>query len=159
MESILSDFSRVLLKPKDENYKESLNTLHRQLSEELGHEYPAADHFVFNDELLDFYASLKGQYPLHLFTTDIIQNHPHIRPKLDAVFDNIISASEHGLSKKDPAAYRFISDMIKKEPMEIVFIDDQLSNLEAAKSAGMKTVHYQDDNERAIHDIKALLAE
>jgi hypothetical protein len=35
IKAIVSDFSRVLLFPKDKNYQDSLNALHKQLSQNL----------------------------------------------------------------------------------------------------------------------------
>ena len=136
--TILSDFSRVIIKPKDKNYSGALNPIHRELTEKFGQSYNLFDHFEINDRLLDFYKSLKANYSINLFTTDIIQNHPQIRPELEGVFENIFAANDLGLNKKEPAAYLFLCKKMDVRPASVIYIDDQLGNIEAAKAAGEK---------------------
>ncbi|MEK7509916.1 MAG: HAD-IA family hydrolase [Patescibacteria group bacterium] len=155
--SILSDFSRTVLHPQDKGYTGGLNVLHKKFIEELGEKYHVLDHFAFNTELLDFYRSLTD-VSVSLFTTDIIQNHPHIRPKLEAVFENIFAANDLRVSKKDPAAYVLISKKLNTNPSNIVYIDDQHANNEAARTAGMNIVHFNNDTSAVIEKIKHLLS-
>jgi FMN phosphatase YigB (HAD superfamily) len=154
--TLLSDFSRVILFPKDTLYLGGLNAVHRELQTSLGEEYNLFEHFVLNQDLLHFYASLHPQYSVNLFTTDIIQNHPLLRPKLEIVFENIFAANDYGLDKKNPTAYSFIAEKLAVLPEEVVFIDDQEGNIEAAKQAGMATVLY-DNNNDVIRRVTALL--
>lgn len=155
--SILSDFSRTVLHPKDRDYTGGLNTLHKKLGEELGEKYHVLDHFVFNTELTDFYRSLTD-ISVNLFTTDIIQNHPHIRPELEAVFENIFAANDLGLSKKDPNAYLFVAQKLNISPSKIVYVDDQHANNEAARAAGMNIVHFDGNTPAVIEKIKNFLS-
>ena len=94
---------------------------------------------------------------MNLFTTDIIQNHPLVRPQLELVFENIFSANDHGLNKKDPGAYQFVADKLKVKPQSIIYVDDQVGNIEAAKSAGMKTLLYTENDDEVITQISSLL--
>lgn len=156
LKALLSDFSWVLLHPKDRNYTGSLNGLNRQHGGENGMgEYPFFEYFELNTELLEYYKKLKQQYNLHLymFTTDIIQERPEINNTLKTVFERIISGREivqKGVSKAetldavklDPKSYEFIAQDLNLQPTEILFIDDKEKNLEAARIAGYKTILY-----------------
>src|SRR5687767_6319301 len=110
VKALISDFSRVLLFPKDGNYKESLNELHRNLSKEFG--YKLLDHFKLNVELLEFYKSLKRNLNLYLFTSETIQDSPELQEVLIPVFEEVYSALKMGTSKKSAESYtRIVSTL------------------------------------------------
>lgn len=155
--TILSDFSRVIIKPKDKSYSGALNPVHREMTAKFGEQYDVFEYFELNKRLLDFYQSLKAKYSVNLFTTDIIQNHPLVRPQLELVFENIFSANDYKLNKKDPLAYLFVADKLKTQPENVIYIDDQVGNIEAAKEAGMTTLHYTDDDREIIEHVSSLL--
>lgn len=145
IKTLLFDFSRVLLHPTNNTYVGSLNNLHRELKD--NESYYLFNYFELNEELLEFLKTLKGKLEMCIFTTDIIQNDPLIREKIDPVFSKIFSAMELGISKKDPESYKFIAKDLGKNPDEIFFTDDSQSNIEAAKEAGLQTYHYQNNEE------------
>ncbi len=43
------------------------------------------------------------------------------------------------MDKKDPETYKYISSELKLSSNEIVFVDDNSENIEAAKKVGMNT--------------------
>lgn len=139
--TILSDFSRVILNPKDSSFTGKLNQLNLELTEKYG-DYVFEDYFVFNDELLDLYTELKTRYSVNIFTTGTIQNHPEVRKRIDPIFDHIYTAKDFNLNKRSQEAYIFIAHKLKKTPQKILFIDDTQANLDAASAAGMQTVQY-----------------
>lgn len=141
--TILSDFSRVILIPKDKNYTGTLNGLHKELSEKEKN-YPFFNHFEFNDEILNLYQQLRTKYSINVFTTGTIQNRPEVREIIDPIFEHIYTAKDFDLDKKQPEAYLYIADILNKKPNEILFIDDQIVNIEAAKKAGLNTIVYSD---------------
>jgi len=153
---VLSDLSRVLLFPKDKNYLEGLNELHKKLLAEKGAGYPAFEYFELNQELLDYYESLRDSHTFAVFTTDIIQDHPDIRNALKKVFVRIFSARELGVVKNDPFAYQLIASLLKVAPFACIYIDDQENNVNAAKEAGMHAFVYR-SNPVLIQQIKAVL--
>ena len=53
IKAILSDFARVILFPKDENYKSRLDILEKKLKRNLGN-YNVFDYFRLNQEILVF---------------------------------------------------------------------------------------------------------
>lgn len=142
IKAIVSDFSRVLLFPKDKSYEDSLNGLHRELSKKPN--YNPLDHFEFNRELLDLYESLKDKYPVYIFTSDSIQDAPEFQPYLKPIFKDILSAKKMNTDKKTSDAYRLVASSIALDPNEILYIDDMTSNIQAAKTAGLNTFLYGD---------------
>lgn len=153
--TIITDFSRVLLFPKDKTYTGSLNDLHRKLLQEKGENYDFFHHFVFNEELFREYKNLNGQYALYIFTTDTIQERREVREMLDEVVSDIFVANHHDFKKNDIAAYTFIANKLQKMPQTFVYIDDTEENIEAATKAGMNGVHYK-DNTQLLQDLKLL---
>jgi HAD superfamily hydrolase (TIGR01509 family) len=138
--AVVSDFSRVLLFPKDKNYSGSLNALHKELSQQEG--YNPLDHFELNTQLLDLYKSLKEKTPIYIFTSDAIQDAPEFKQYLDPVFAGILSDKKMNTDKKIPEAYKLFAAQLQLSPDEILYIDDANENIEAAKTAGLHTFLY-----------------
>ncbi len=153
--TFLFDFSRVLIHPKDSLYSGGLNELHNELNAK-NIPYKFFDYFVINQELLDFLKTIKSKINLAVFTKETLQNRPEVRVKIDPVFDNIFSAKELNLSKKDPHSYLFVCKKLKVEPRNVLFIDDTVKNIEAAEKAGLDTTHYV-SNAILIEKLKVLL--
>jgi len=141
--TILSDFSRVIFNPKDKNYTGTLNGLYKELLEATT-PFNFFDYFEFNEDILDLYSSLKDRYLINVFTTGTIQSAPEVRQKIGLIFDNIFSAEEYQLDKKQPEAYLFIAKKLNKGHAEIIYIDDEITNIQAAKKAGLAVILYQD---------------
>lgn len=141
--TVVSDFSRVLLFPKDETYTGGLNALNNKLLQEFGELYKFLDYFKINEELLDVYKELREKFPIYIFTTDVIQNRPEVRTILDPIVTGIFSAKDFNLNKKAPESYTFIAQKIMRVPEQIVYIDDTIANLDAAKKAGMHVLKYE----------------
>lgn len=142
---LLFDFSRVLLHPTDKTYSGSLNSLHRELKD--NESYYLFHHFELNDQIIEFLKSLNGKYKLAIFTTDVIQNDPLIKEVIDPVFSKIYSAAELNISKKESTSYEFLAKDLNAAPDEVLFIDDTVSNIEAAQKADLKTHHYKTSGE------------
>lgn len=140
IKAIVSDFSRVLLFPKDKNYLDSLNALHKELSQKSG--YNALDHFELNIALLNFYKSLDSKTPVYIFTSDTIQDAPEFQPYLQPVFNEVLSAKKMSTDKKIPNAYKLVAAHLGLSPDEILYIDDAPENIQAAKTAGLNTFLY-----------------
>ena len=140
---LLFDFARVLLFPKDENYSGKLNDLYKTVKDEKHFNFE--DVFYFNEELLDYLRTVKDKYKLVMFTSETIQDDPAVVEKLDGIFENIFSAKKMGFTKTDPEAYRFIVSNLQCNPNEILFIDDNVENVNSAKITGMKTYLFTDN--------------
>ncbi len=151
--NLLFDFSRVILFPADENYQGLLNDLYRKINRE---EVSLLDHFKFNEELLNFLKSLKNEFTLSIYTTDIIQNDPIAQTILKPLFKNIFAANDLGISKKDPKSYLVIAEKLNVNPSQILFVDDGEANIQAASEAGFQTILYS-SNEQLLGDLKLKL--
>lgn len=145
IKTLLFDFSRVLLHPTDKTYSGSLNNLHRELKD--SESYYLFNYFELNQELLEYLKTIKDKFELCIFTTDIIQNDPLIREKIDPIFNKIYSANGLGISKKDPESYKYIASDLDKKSDEIFFTDDTERNIAAAKEAGLQTYLYTNNEE------------
>ena len=145
IKAIICDFSRVLLFPKDKNYTGSLNELHRKKA--VIDNYNLHHHFQLNTELIEYLQNVKTKQDLYLFTSETIQEAPELQPVLKETFIQIFSAIKLGISKKDPRAYKNITENINLSPHEVLFIDDTKENITAAKEAGLNVILYTDNKQ------------
>lgn len=149
--TILSDFSNVILHFNKPTLMGSLNGFYRELMNS-GKSFNFYDYYAFNQPLLTYYKSLSDRYSLNIFTMSHIQNDPQSKEVISEIFNHIYSAEDLGISKTDPSAYRLVAEKLGKNPEEIVFIDDQLKNVEAAQKAGMSAIQYKN-----VDDLKKKL--
>lgn len=155
--TLITDFSKVLLFVKDKAFGGKLNALNKRLTEEMG-DYPFFDYFRLNTELLDFYSLLKKRHSisLHIFTTGTIQEKEQLQPFLQPLFSTVFSANSMGVSKEEPQSYVELAKKIGAKPQEVIYVDDQQANCDAAKKAGINTVLYS-NNETVQKEILQLL--
>ncbi len=153
--TILSDFSRVILNPKDKNYKGPLNGLYKKLIEQ-NKLFNFFDYFEFNNGVLNLYTQLRSKYPIYIFTTGIIQNAPEVRERIKSIFDDVFSAEENGLDKEKSDAYIFVAQKLKKNTNEILYIDDEQKNIDAAKKTGLRTIRFE-EYKKLFYEIKQTL--
>lgn len=71
------------------------------------------------------------------------------------LYEVIISA-DIGVSKPNPKFYKILVEIIKENPENILFVDDQIENIESAKKFGLKTLHYDSQNDLAQEILKVL---
>jgi putative hydrolase of the HAD superfamily len=154
IKAIISDFSGVILMPADSNYTGGLNTLNKKLLAEG--DYNFWQYFKLNEELLEYYRSLRNSLKVYVFTTGYIQEHPTLSPRLKGTFDEIFSCEGLGLNEKDREAYEAIVDKVGLKSEEIIYIDDKQENIDTASSLGIGAILYT-SNEQAIADIKDLI--
>lgn len=153
--TIVFDFSRTLLFYNDESYSGSLNKMHKKLSEDENYQF--FDHYSFNKQLVDFISQYKDKYQLYIFTSGNLHEMPGIKEIVDEVFIRVIKSHEFDLEKTDPHAYQVLSSTILEVPAEeILFIDDQIERINAAKESGVNTIHFQ-TNEQTISELKTVL--
>ncbi len=142
MKTLLFDFSKVLLFPKDENYHGSLNKLYKKIQTE-GKDFD--DYYRLNTDLLDYLSKLDCEK--YIFTTGTVQNAPEIKDLVKAVFNDIFNVPLIGFEKTDKRAYLDIAERVGVEPNALLFIDDNKDNLQAAREAGLDTLHYQNNEQ------------
>lgn len=141
IKALLFDLARVILFPKDELYKGELNKLHAELSK--GISYNFSDRFALDPEMISYIQTLQTKLDVYMFTSGTIQNAPEIKPILEKLFKKIYSASDMGIPKDYPLAYKEILKDLELAANEIVFIDDSIQNVEAAKEAGINAIQFK----------------
>jgi epoxide hydrolase-like predicted phosphatase len=60
---------------------------------------------------------------------------------LDQLVDLMVFSAEEGVAKPDPEIYRRTLERLEVEPVEALFIDDRMDNVEAAASLGLHVLH------------------
>ena len=145
IKAILSDFSKVCVFAKDEKYTGGLNSLHEELLKEG--DYDFWKYFSLNQELLSFYKNKSKSIDIYVFTTKYIQDYPPIKDKIDGIFKDVFSGARLSIEKSNYESYNVIAKKIKLNSDEILFIDDNSKNVEAAKESGMQTILYKSNKD------------
>jgi epoxide hydrolase-like predicted phosphatase len=76
------------------------------------------------------------------------------RPEFEGLFDHVVSSCDVGLIKPDPAIFQALLDRLGAMPDEVVFVDDLISHVEAARAAGLHAIHFQ-TTDQALAEIAA----
>ena len=155
IKAIVSDFSKVILSPKNNNYDGAINDLHEKLLLE-DNNYNFWKYFVLNQELLEFYNKIKNKLNIYIFTERYVQQHAPIKERLGDTFQDIFISTDLGIKKTDKEAYLLIADKIGFDTSKILFIDDKQVNIEAAKESGMVTILFK-TNKDTIKNIEDIM--
>ena len=144
IKALILDFSRVLIFANTD--VPSLNRHHLALE---AHDpgYHVLEHFHLNQELLDYLKLLSGRVPLYLFSDGSLHLLPQIAKPLEGIFRIILTAAEVGYRKSQSEAYLALAYRLGFAPAELLYIDDDRANIEAAKSAGFVTHRYTTNTE------------
>jgi len=70
--------------------------------------------------------------------------------------DYFLISSELGVAKPDPRIYQILANTINCDYDEILFVDDFIENINAAKTLGIHTIHYR-PGMNLINEIKSRL--
>jgi len=111
-----------------------------------------------DQQLVDFTQSIKDKYQVALLSNAWSGARALLTKKFNFLhlFDISVFSAEVKMAKPAP---EFFEWMIKKLDINVnqsVFVDDFIENIIAARSLGMKTVHFKTTN-RAIGELKSLL--
>ncbi|TEA24375.1 hypothetical protein DBR06_SOUSAS4410085, partial [Sousa chinensis] len=68
-------------------------------------------------------------------------------------FDFLIESCRIGMAKPDPQIYKFVLDVLKTSPNEVVFLDDFEVNLKPARDLGMVTILVR-DTDTALRELE-----
>ena len=90
-----------------------------------------------------------------IWTSGTVHRTTEVKELLDPIFDYDFSVSEIGLAKTDSRVYKLLAQKLKVKPEQIIYIDDNLMNLEAAREAGVKAIQYM-NNKQIISEIEKL---
>lgn len=70
--------------------------------------------------------------------------------------DGAVMSFEHGVIKPDPKIYELICNRFDIDPKTAVFLDDNVANIEGAKSFGLNAIHFQ-NYEQARSELDTML--
>lgn len=65
-------------------------------------------------------------------------------PQILGLFDGVVTPTVAQAKKPDPKIFQYLLDTYELIPHHSIFIDDQLRNIEAARSLGITGIHMQD---------------
>ena len=104
--------------------------------------------------LVSFIESLRGEYETALLSNawDNLRQLMKDVWKIDQVFDHFFISAEMGLAKPDPEIFQVAIETLKQDPSELIFIDDFIENVEAARKAGLNAIHFR-NREQALADL------
>jgi putative hydrolase of the HAD superfamily len=109
-------------------------------------------------EMIDYIQSLRPRYKTALLSNAWDNLHEILgkKWKIADAFDEIFVSAEMGVAKPDPKIYEMVLAKLGVAPVETVFIDDFIENIEAARKLRMQGIHFQGVGE-AMVELKALL--
>src|SRR4051794_30579270 len=113
-----------------------------------------------NDEMIALMHELKaGGLKMAMLTNNVREWEPLWRSMLpvDEIFEEIVDSAFVGCRKPEARIYELTLERIGARAGACVFMDDLKVNCEGAEAAGLRTVHFR-DNEQAIGEIRAALA-
>jgi len=113
-----------------------------------------------NDEMIALMHELKaGGLKMAMLTNNVREWEPLWRAMLpvDEIFEELVDSAFVGCRKPEARIYELTLERIGMPAEACLFIDDLEPNIEGAEAAGMKAVHFR-DNEQAIGEIRAALS-
>lgn len=115
---------------------------------------------VANTDLINFLRPLVGRVGLAILSNsaDGAREQEERRYGFSAIFDPILYSHEIGVNKPDPRAYRIALEAMRAAPETVLFIDNRITNVEAAQAIGMHGLLHA-DNQLTLQMINAWLAE
>lgn len=73
---------------------------------------------------------------------------------VDELFEEVVDSSAEGIRKPDPAIYHLALQRLGGlAPQETVFLDDAVSNVEAARNLGIYGIHVKEDPTPAMEEL------
>jgi len=94
--------------------------------------------------LRDFAASLRPSYQTAILSNsaDGARREEQRRYGFEDLVDEIVYSHEVGLAKPDPRVYRLTEQRLGVQPEEVVFVDNVMTNVDAARELGWTAVHH-----------------
>ena len=113
---------------------------------------------TLNTDLAAYFASLRPRYRTGIISNSFVgaRHREQQRYGFADLTDLIVYSHEVGVSKPDPRIYQLACDGLGVPAADMVFLDDVLENVAAARQAGLAAVLFQETGQ-AIADIQALL--
>ncbi len=113
-----------------------------------------------NPPMIDLMRELKGSgLQMAMLTNNVREWEPLWRPMLpvDEIFETVVDSGFVGCRKPESQIYALTLERVGTPAEACLFVDDVEVNCEGARKAGMRAVHFR-DNEQAIAEIRGHLA-
>ncbi len=112
-----------------------------------------------DEQLLDFLRSLRGEWRTALLSNawDDLRFALTEVWHIEDAFDHLFISAEMGLAKPDPAIYAEVERRLQAEGEDLLFVDDFLRNVAAARQAGWRAIQFR-DAEQTMREVCAWLA-
>lgn len=100
-----------------------------------------------NEEMINFIKKVKKSYPVYLLSNALSGFLREILEKYDlyGLFDEVYISAELHMAKPDPEFFEECLKRIGVKAEETVMIDDNVKNLAGARSVGIDTIHFTDN--------------
>ena len=106
-----------------------------------------------NKEIIELIKKLKKKFKVVCFTdTNNLHFEAHQEQGILDLFDKKFGSHQIGMRKNNPEAFKVILKKLNVGPDQVLFIDDNIKNIENAKSLGINTIHFE-DNVQLIKDL------
>lgn len=136
-------------------FYERLGKLTGQTASEVEAEFEAARRL--DHETVALIRELQTQYTIAVISNaesqylrDLIREH-----RLEPLFAHVTISSEIGHPKPSPEIFEHTLQQLKLKNSEVIFIDDNPANVEAAEALGITSFHYT-DADRLRQDLRHL---
>jgi len=113
-----------------------------------------------NPPMIELMRELKAEgFQMAMLTNNVREWEPLWRSMLpvDEIFETVVDSGFVGCRKPESRIYALTLERIGRKAGSCLFVDDVLVNVEGARKAGLRAVHFQ-DNEQAIAEIRATLS-
>jgi putative hydrolase of the HAD superfamily len=113
-----------------------------------------------NEPMIELMRELKAAGKrMAMLTNNVREWEPLWRSMLpvDEIFETVVDSGFVGCRKPEARIYELTLERIALPAEACLFVDDLLPNCEGAEAAGMRAVHFR-DNEQAIGEIRSALA-
>ena len=111
-------------------------------------------------ELVNFLRSCRPEYKTALLSNAWEGSREHFESMYGLIegemVDQVLISAELGVAKPDYRIYDILRKRLDCEFQEIVFVDDFIRNIEAARQLGIKAIHFQ-TGLNVINQIKSML--
>jgi putative hydrolase of the HAD superfamily len=95
--------------------------------------------------MINLVKHLKQHYTVVLLTNADNIFRPLLETKFhaDRLFDRVIISAEVGIAKPDPRIFWKACQIVNAKPVECIFVDDSLTNIQSAKGVGIYSIQYE----------------
>ena len=130
-----------------DEFFDKLSLLIHSQPEKVGKEFQ--DLVRIDDLVVELIRNLRSKYKIGVLTNSgsaffrsILDGH-----NLAELFDEIVVSSEYKIAKPDPEIFKIMLKNLQGNESEALFIDDNLSNVAAAKKLGMEAILFSNSDQ------------